>query len=82
MAFDKQPVRPGALALIVGAAESGPLVAHAMVAVVGPGWQSMRGGMIDVRLELDLRLRRRAEGTGLNGDWPRDADYRPEPCRP
>ena len=69
VAFDKQPVRPGALALIVGAAESGPLVAHAMVAVVGPGWQSMRGGTIDVRLELDLRLRRRAEGSlAVNGE--------------
>lgn len=71
-AFDTQPVRPGALTLIVGAAESVPLVAHGMVAVVGPGWQSMRGGTIDARLELDLslRLRRRAEGSlalGGNG---------------
>ena len=67
--FATQVVRPGALALIVGAAESAPIVAHGMVAVVGPSWQSMRGGMIDVRLELDLRLRRRAEGSlALSGE--------------
>jgi len=55
-------VRPGALALIVAAAESAPLVAFGGIATVGPAWQSMRGGTIDARIELDLRLRRRAEG--------------------
>lgn len=55
-------VRPGALALIVAAAESAPLIAFGGIAVVGPSWQSMRGGTIDTRIELDLRLRRRAEG--------------------
>ncbi|HWI85787.1 MAG TPA: S1C family serine protease [Sphingomonas sp.] len=55
-------VRPGALALIVAAAESEPLIAFGGVAVVGPAWQSMRGGTIDIRIELDARLRRRAEG--------------------
>lgn len=60
--FAIAPVRPGALALIVGAAESASLVIYGMVAAVGPAWQSMRGGTIDSRLELDLRLRRRAEG--------------------
>jgi S1-C subfamily serine protease len=55
-------VRPGSLALIVAAADSAPLVAFGMIAVVGPAWHSVRGGMIDSRLELDLRLRPRAEG--------------------
>lgn len=56
------PVRPGALALIVAAAESTPLVVFGSVAVAGPAWQSMRGGTIDARIEIDVRLRRRAEG--------------------
>jgi S1-C subfamily serine protease len=55
-------VRPGSLALIVAAAESAPLIAFGGIAAVGPAWQSMRGGTIDARIELDLRLRRRAEG--------------------
>ncbi len=55
-------VRPGALALIVAAAESSPLIAFGGIAAVGPAWQSMRGGTIDARIEMDLRLRRRAEG--------------------
>ncbi len=67
--FATKPVRPGALALVVGAAESAPVVTHGTVAAVGPAWQSMRGGTIDTRLELDLRLRRRAEGgLALGGD--------------
>ncbi|MFA6115922.1 MAG: S1C family serine protease [Sphingomonas sp.] len=55
-------VRPGALALIVAAAESAPLIAFGGIAAVGPAWQSMRGGTIDARIELDLQLRQRAEG--------------------
>jgi S1-C subfamily serine protease len=55
-------VRPGALALIVAAADSAPLIAFGGIAAVGAAWQSMRGGTIDARIELDLRLRRRAEG--------------------
>jgi S1-C subfamily serine protease len=56
------PVRPGELALIVAAAESAPLTAFGMIAAAGPAWQSMRGGTIDARIEMDIRLRRRAEG--------------------
>jgi len=62
VAFGSDAVRPGALALIVAAAESAPLTAFGTVAAVGPAWQSMRGGAIDTRIELDLRLRGRAEG--------------------
>ena len=62
-------VRPGALALIVAAADSAPLLAFGGIAAVGPAWQSMRGGTINARIELDLRLRRRAEGgLAVDGD--------------
>jgi S1-C subfamily serine protease len=57
-----EPLRPGELALVVAAAESAPLTAFGMISAVGPAWQSMRGGTIDTRLEMDIRLRRRAEG--------------------
>lgn len=60
--FGADAVRPGSLALIVAAAESAPLVAFGVIAAAGPAWQSMRGGTIDARLEMDIRLRRRAEG--------------------
>ena len=61
-ALTDMAVRPGALALIVAAADSAPLIAFGGIAAVGAAWQSMRGGTIDSRIELDLRLRRRAEG--------------------
>jgi S1-C subfamily serine protease len=54
--------RPGALSIVAAAAESAPLLAVASVAVSSGPWRSMRGGKIDARIELDLRLRRRAEG--------------------
>ena len=57
-----EPLRSGELALVVAAAESLPLTAFGMIATAGPAWQSMRGGTIDARLEMDIRLRRRAEG--------------------
>lgn len=60
--FGSETIRPGALTLIVAAAESAPLVAFGAIAAVGPAWQSMRGGTIDARIEMDVRLRRRAEG--------------------
>lgn len=60
--FGSDAVRAGSLVLIVAAAESAPLVASGVIAAVGPAWQSMRGGTIDSRLEMDVRLRHRAEG--------------------
>jgi S1-C subfamily serine protease len=54
--------RPGALVVVAAAAESAPLVSFGSAVVVGPAWRSMRGGKIDARIELDGRLRRRAEG--------------------
>lgn len=56
------PPPAGALALAVGAQDRRPLAALGIVAVSGPAWQSMRGGEIDARLELDLSLQRTAEG--------------------
>ncbi len=61
--FAPQPPRTGALALAVGASGGMTLAAFGAVASVGPSWRSMRGGEIDARIELDMRLRRRAEGS-------------------
>jgi S1-C subfamily serine protease len=60
--FGSDSIRAGALALIVAAAESAPLVTFGIIAAAGPAWQSMRGGTIDTRIEMDVLLRRRAEG--------------------
>lgn len=56
------PQRVGALVVALGAGEAGPAAALGMVGIAGPAWQSMRGGRIDARLELDLQLPRGAEG--------------------
>jgi S1-C subfamily serine protease len=56
------PSRVGALALAVGAVSGAPISAFGAVSFVGPAWRSLRGGDIDARLELDLSLRRAAEG--------------------
>lgn len=69
VSWTTQVTRSGSLAVIVGAAESAPLVAFGAIAAAGPAWQSMRGGTIDARIELDLRLRSRAEGAlAVGGD--------------
>jgi S1-C subfamily serine protease len=52
----------GALALALGAEEGAPTTALGTVAVSRGAWQSMRGGDIDARIELGVRLRRAAEG--------------------
>ncbi len=56
------PQLTGALAIAVGASEGGTTAALGIVGAAGPAWQSMRGGRIDARIELDLRLPRGAEG--------------------
>jgi S1-C subfamily serine protease len=53
---------PGELAVVVGAENGAPTAALAMVARAGEAWRSMRGGEIDARIELDVNLRRSAEG--------------------
>ena len=55
-------VSPGALALTVGADDGTPVVAYGVVARAAGPWRSLRGGEIDTRIDLDLRLRRSAEG--------------------
>ena len=54
--------RTGGLVLALGAAEAGLLAAFGAITHAGPAWQSMRGGQIDARIDLGLRLDRRAEG--------------------
>jgi S1-C subfamily serine protease len=56
------PTLPGALAIVVAAHEASPTAALGVVSRAGPSWRSLRGGEIDARIELDVRLRRSAEG--------------------
>lgn len=56
------PVLAGALAIAVGAEDGGPAAALGLVSRAAGPWRSMRGGEIDARIELDLRLRQSAEG--------------------
>jgi S1-C subfamily serine protease len=60
--LDTAAVRPGALALAIGAREGEPLAALGIVSLAGPKWRSLRGGEIDARIELGLSLSRAAEG--------------------
>src|SRR5262245_15705219 len=53
---------PGALVLAAGAEGGAPTAALGLVSVSRGPWQSMRGGEIDARVELDTRLRPTAEG--------------------
>jgi S1-C subfamily serine protease len=53
---------PGALVVTVAAEAGEPTAAFGMVSIRRGPWQSIRGGDIDARVELDLRLRRPAEG--------------------
>lgn len=67
--LSQEPLRPGTLVVIAAAAESAPLVSFASAIAVGPAWRSMRGGKIDARIELDMKLRDRAEGgLAITGD--------------
>src|ERR1700761_6999159 len=52
----------GALTLALGARDGAPLPALGVLAVAAPAWRSVRGGAIDARLELDVSIRRQAEG--------------------
>ena len=61
-ALSAAAVSLGGLALAVGADGAAPTAALGVVSVAGPAWRSLRGGEIDARVELDLSLRRSAEG--------------------
>jgi S1-C subfamily serine protease len=56
------PATAGSIALAVGAREGAAVAALGIVSVAGPAWRSLRGGEIDARIELDISLRRHAEG--------------------
>lgn len=52
----------GALAIVAGAREGLASAALGVVSFVGPEWRSLRGGVIDARIELDAMLARASEG--------------------
>jgi S1-C subfamily serine protease len=52
----------GALAIVAGAREGAAAAALGVVSFVGPQWRSLRGGLIDARIELDAALARSSEG--------------------
>lgn len=52
----------GSLAVLVGRVDGSVLSSLASVSESGPAWRSMRGGEIDARLTLGIRLSSRAEG--------------------
>lgn len=55
--------RIGSLVIAAGAAGTGrPSVRLGMVNTVGPEWHSMRGGRIEARIQLDIRLAGNEEG--------------------
>src|SRR5215210_2179278 len=62
VALDATPVTTGALSVVVSAEKGRPVAALGIVSSTGPGWYSLRGGEIDARIELDVSLRRNAEG--------------------
>ncbi len=52
----------GSLAVVVAAERGAPMASLAMVSLVGERWRSLRGGEIDARIELDVRLRHGHQG--------------------
>jgi S1-C subfamily serine protease len=53
---------PGSLAVVVAAARGTPSAALGVVSLAGGGWRSLRGGDIDARIELDVRLHHSQQG--------------------
>jgi len=62
VALDGAPPAAGAIATVVGSRDGRAVAALALVAMSGPAWQSIRGGDIDARIELDVSLRPHQEG--------------------
>ena len=52
----------GALAIVVATNRDTPSAALGMVSASGNSWRSLRGGEIDARIELDVRLRSAQQG--------------------
>jgi len=61
-ALGASPLAVGALGLAVGAEDGTSTAALGVVSRASGPWRSLRGGEIDARIELDLRLRPTAEG--------------------
>jgi S1-C subfamily serine protease len=60
--LETKPVPVGVLTIAVGADDGAPTAAMGVVSrSIGPWW-SLRGGEINARIELDLRMRQSAEG--------------------
>jgi S1-C subfamily serine protease len=55
-------LRTGHVVVAAGFRPEGPTAAFGIVSLAGGPWRSLRGGSIDRRLHLDLRLDPRAEG--------------------
>ena len=62
--LEAAPIPVGALVLAMGAEDGAPTAALGVVSRSAGPWRSVRGGEIDARIELDLRLRRRLESHG------------------
>jgi S1-C subfamily serine protease len=62
----------GALSVVVASNREAPSAALGLVSASGKGWRSLRGGDIDARIELDVRLRDSQQG-GLALDAAGDA---------
>jgi S1-C subfamily serine protease len=56
------PKAAGAIAMVVGVHDGSPTAALGVLSRASGPWRSLRGGEIDSRIELDVRLRRSAEG--------------------
>src|SRR5262249_58385201 len=79
--IDESPLAVGALVLAVGTEDGTSTAALGVVSRASGPWRSLRGGEIDARIELDLRLRQSAEGEmvidvagtaiGMAGFWAR-----------
>jgi len=52
----------GTLSVVAATSREAPSAALGMVSVSGKSWRSLRGGEIDARIELDVRLRPSQEG--------------------
>lgn len=52
----------GSLAVVVAADRGAATARLGMVSHAGPAWRSLRGGEIDARIELDVRLRHSQQG--------------------
>lgn len=57
--------KPASLALIAGRGEGSLLASLTSVSEAGPAWRSLRGGQIDARIVLAVRLGARTEGSAV-----------------